>query len=486
MAKRLIEHIVADLRSYSQDVLLVEDNEGFLFRDDVVQELLKYDVKISNGSKLAQRMALELKEDGVLLLLVSKSLNGYLADIYERTLSLEFSLKKYISSYHIPSIVNLDIDILDPLFVKESIVVYNKQQTLIEVEKIRQEIRKLQSVIYDLNSLTTSLSLELSQIIKDWHKIIKLISEALVQCIGTSQYSELMVLVDQANTIFQKELQRDFKPLKSSSFVKKPKIVSKILDYLNFNYKQEKIALVVVDGLAYWQYLLFNQEIQSHIKEDIVYSWLPSTTQQSRQAIFRGDDPEINYQQNPRNESRLWSHYWKLKGIPEYQIKYDHEKFDLENLDSITKYALVFKDLDEKMHSSTDYEDLLDLTENWIVRSQIVDVIKLLLSKKFKVFLTTDHGNIQAKGWKRLSGRQKLGTNKSGSRSERHIEYSEAWLADEFIKENPALIPSIVREKNVIYMKDDLSFSNKSVLVSHGGSHLLEVLIPFIEFNDEK
>jgi len=411
MAKRLIEHIAKDLKSYSQELLLVEDNEGFLFRDDVMKELLKHDIKIAVGSKLAQRIALELKEEGILLLLVSKSIDDYLADIYLRTQSLEFSLKNYINSYHIPSIVNLDIAILEPLFAKENIAVYNKQQTLLDIEKIKQEIRKQQKTLYDLNGLTTSLSLELSQINKDWYKIIKLISEALVQCIGTSQYSELMILVDQTNTVFQQDLQNSFKPLKNSSFVKKPKIVSKILDYLSFNNKQEKIALVVVDGLAYWQYLLFNQEIQSHIKEDIVYSWLPSTTQLSRQAIFRGDDPDINYQQNPRNESRLWNNYWKSKGIPEYQIKYDHENTDLSGLGQVTKFALVFKDLDDKMHSSSDYKDLYDLSENWINRSGVVDTINNLISMGFKVFLTTDHGNIQAKGWKRLTGRQKLGTN---------------------------------------------------------------------------
>ncbi len=486
MAKRLIEHIANDLKSYSEEVLLVENIDGFLLREDVVEKLLKYGVIVSIGSKLAQRIALELKEDGVLLLLVSKSVNDYLADIYLRAHSIVFSLKDYINSYHIPTLVNLDIAILEPLFANESIAVYNKKQTLLEAEKIRRKIKESQREFYDLNKLTTPLSLELSQINKDWHKVIKLISEALVQCIGTSQYKDLMVMVDQVNVVFQQDLVTGYKPLKSSSFVKKPKIVSNILDYLSFNFKDDKIALIVVDGLAYWQYLLFNKEIQSQIKEDIVYSWLPSTTQQSRQAIFRGDDPEIKYLQNPRNESHLWNNYWKSKGIPEYQIKYDHEKFDLENLDSVSKYALVFKDLDEKMHSSTDYKDLFNLTENWIERSGVVDVITSLSSKGFKVFLTTDHGNIQAKGWKRLTGRQKLGTNKSGSRSERHIEYSEAWLADEFIKENPALLPSIVRERNVIYMKDDLSFSNKPVLVSHGGSHILEVLIPFIEFNYEK
>ena len=137
------------------------------------------------------------------------------------------------------------------------------------------------------------------------------------------------------------------------------------------------------------------------------------------------------------------------------------------------------------MHSSSDYKDLLTLTQNWIERSNIISHINKFKQLGFNVFLTTDHGNLQAKGWRSLKGREKLGTNKSGSRSERHIEYTEKWLSDEFITNNPEIKNSIVTEEQSIYFKSDLSFSRKETHVTHGGSHLLEVLIPFIEIIHE-
>jgi len=137
------------------------------------------------------------------------------------------------------------------------------------------------------------------------------------------------------------------------------------------------------------------------------------------------------------------------------------------------------------MHGSTDYADLLMLTKNWMDRSKIAQVIEDLLSKRFTVFLTSDHGNIQAKGWRGLQGREKLGTNKSGSRSQRHIEYSEKWLFDEFMENNPDLENSVVKEEQALYFKNDLSFSSNELLVTHGGAHLLEVLVPFIEIKNE-
>ena len=35
-------------------------------------------------------------------------------------------------------------------------------------------------------------------------------------------------------------------------------------------------------------------------------------------------------------------------------------------------------------------------------------------------------------------------------------------------------------EERAIYFKSDLSFSEEETLVTHGGAHILEVLIPFI------
>jgi hypothetical protein len=241
----------------------------------------------------------------------------------------------------------------------------------------------------------------------------------------------------------------------------------------------------VVDGMALWQYELFKSKLPGIKQEEVIYSWLPSITQLSRQAIFRGDTPLADYRQGPLSEEKLWKSFWKEKGCQEFEIAYQHEKTDLSNIDLVSKLAIVLKDLDDKMHSSTDYADLLMLTKNWIERSKIAQIVDELISNGFTVFITSDHGNIQAKGWRGLQGREKLGTNKSGSRSERHIEYTEKWLSDEFMANNPDMSDSVVMEEQAIYFKTDLSFSNKESLVTHGGAHLLEVLIPFVEIKNE-
>lgn len=485
MAKLLFQHIAEDFKSHQSNVLLVENNDGFLFREDNILELREYGIVIVPGSMMQKRIRFELRDLDTILVLLSNDNSTYLEDIKEKSVTTDFFLEKYLNGYHIPSIMNLDKVLLEKLFLDKEVVKLSKQQTIDKIQKIKVADKNNQTETFDVNDFIQSLDKELNNSVLNWSSICRLISMATLKTIGTKKFDEVILHINNANAHFQKNIEESYQQTKNSSAVKKPQIVSKILDYLNFNFREEKIALIVVDGLAFWQYELLKEKLHNIKNEEVIYSWIPSITQLSRQAIFRGDIPQTDYKQGPISEEKLWKSYWKSKGVNEFEIKYLHEKSQLNNLAAISKFALVFKDLDEKMHSSTDYKDLLKLTENWIERSQITMVIEQLLQNRFRIFLTTDHGNIQAKGWRGLQGREKLGTNKSGSRSERHIEYTEKWLSDEFMQNNPELKDSVVMEEQAIYFKTDLSFSRKETLVTHGGAHLLEVLIPFIEISND-
>ena len=184
-----------------------------------------------------------------------------------------------------------------------------------------------------------------------------------------------------------------------------------------------------MDGLGLWQYELLKEKLCGKITTQVINSWLPSITQLSRQAIFRGDIPETDYRQGPKNEEKLWIKFWSENGIPKPQIQYLYEPKELQNFGGITKLAMVYKDLDEMMHGSKDLQYLKSSTEIWLTQSSILNNVKSLLHNGFTVFIATDHGNVQARGWRSLTGREKLGTNKSGSKSERHIEYSNKLIS---------------------------------------------------------
>ncbi len=484
MAKGLIQHITDSLKSYPAKVFLVENNDRFLYRSDVQDTFGAMGIEIDHGTSMEQRITFEMREPDGLLVLLSQDNANYLEDIKNKAVAIEFSLANYVPSYHIPSLIELDLSMLDKLFRNQPLVGLNRKETQEFIEKLIDETKSAESA-YDLAEFIDGLHVLLHEEEINWAVVSRLIAEGISNTIGTPKFEELYDQINKANTVFQDALQTSYHQTKNASAVKKPRIVSKILDYLHFNFREKKIALIVVDGMALWQYELLKTYLPGTKHEEVIYSWLPSITQLSRQAIFRGDIPLTDYRQGPTSEEKLWKMYWKEKGCHAFEVAYQHEKIDFSNIDSVTKLAIVFKDLDDKMHGSTDYADLLMLTRNWMDRSKIAQVVEDLLSKGFTVFLTSDHGNIQAKGWRGLQGREKLGTNKSGSRSQRHIEYAEQWLSDEFMANNPEMEDSVVKEAQALYFKNDLSFSNEESLVTHGGAHLLEVLIPFVEIKNE-
>jgi hypothetical protein len=484
MAKGLIQHITSSLKSYPTKVFLVENNDRFLYRSDVQSAFGKIGIEITNGSNIQQRVKFEMREHDGILILLSQNNSNYLEDIKKQAINIEFCISNYLQAYHIPSIVELELSILDKLFQNQPLVNLNKKETIEFIARLRQE-SKTENSEFNLDNFVEILNSELNEDSVNWDVVSRIIAEGISQTIGTPNFEVLYSHINRANADFQVALQKNYNQVKLSNYVKKPRIVTKILDYLHFNFKEKKIALIVLDGMALWQYELFKSRLPGEKKEEVIYSWLPSITQLSRQAIFRGNTPKTEYRQDPNSEEKLWKAYWNGKGCHEFEIAYKYEKIELSSIDSVTKLAIVLKDLDDKMHSSTDYADLLLLTKNWIERSKIIQIIDDLILKGFSVFITTDHGNIQAKGWRGLQGREKLGTNKSGSRSERHIEYSEKWLSDEFLNNNPEIGESILMEEQAIYFKTELSFSNKDSLVTHGGAHILEVLIPFVEITNE-
>jgi len=483
MLNRLIEDISKDLRNQSSDVLLIENNDKFLFREDVISTLNIKGIKISIGTSLKHRVDFELRSNELLLILLSDSHQKYLEDMVNLSKRYEFFLENYLDSYHIPSIINEGLFTLNALYERNHVLKLSRRDTIAELKLMKSNSKKS---IFDYENFKSSIESELEQKSIDWGIVITTISMGLAATIGSKYYDRVVEVISDANNAFQKEIEQNYHHLRSSSAAKSPKLVSKVLDYIDFNFRKNRIALIVIDGLSCWQYALFNERIQGFKQESYVYSWLPSITQLSRQAIFRGDTPESSYKQNPTNEEKLWTSYWKAKGYNDFEIRYNHEDVNLTSISTVKRYALVFKDLDDYMHGSKDYVDLIKLTENWINRSKLIAVINQLLKKGFVVFITSDHGNIHAKGWRSLKGREKLGTNKSGSRSERHIEYSENWLKEDFLTNNPEISDSIVQDEQALYFSNDYSFSFKESLVTHGGSHILEVVVPFIEIKNEE
>lgn len=320
---------------------------------------------------------------------------------------------------------------------------------------------------------------------EQWFKIIQVLSSAkLKQLNTTNQFliESFSKIENQLNNRFQRFIENSYGSLFTLSGVRKPVVVSRILEHINSKPAKKK-ALLVIDGMNYWQWLILNSKLSvNEIKytPNASLAFIPSITAWSRQAIFKGDKPDLN--EDNSKESKLFENYWIKQGVAAYQI--DFRKFSVNeplNVHDISNdtaiLGLVCNDLDDIMHGSVLGDSQLKTsTEQWVEKSGIINLIKDLLAKGFQIYLTSDHGNIEAIGLKNLSLKEKIG---SISRGKRHLHFTNEVLLDSFINQNPDL--AVGKKQLSVYLKNREAFTTENnKVITHGGSHMWEVLIPFI------
>jgi hypothetical protein len=332
--------------------------------------------------------------------------------------------------------------------------------------------------------------LEIIEDIADqWFKIIQILANAKLKYL-LSDNEELKAAYQKIENAFNERFQRfidnTFGSMFSLSGVRKPVVVSRILEHINAKPAKKK-ALMVIDGMNYWQWNILGKAISD---EGISYSsnatqaFIPTITAWSRQAIFKGDKPDLLADNS--KEAKLFEMYWLDHGVPGYQINF--MKFSVGqplSIDSVPAdtsiLGLVCNDLDDIMHGSILGNNQLKMsTEQWIAKSKIVDTISSLRANGFQIYITSDHGNIEATGLKNLTMKDKVGAL---SRSKRHLYFTNETLLQGFIEQNPTL--DVGKKGLSLYLKKQEAFTNEnSQVITHGGSHLWEVIVPFITIDE--
>jgi hypothetical protein len=322
----------------------------------------------------------------------------------------------------------------------------------------------------------------------DWRmmgKTVTAISDIIADTALSGVFDQLSEEWTRINESFQDWLDNSYFALQNSNPLLRPACVNSVLPHLADKYGSgDKIALVVVDGLAFWQWRILARYLQKNhiaINEDFSTAWLPTITMLSRQAIFRGDRPQMDYKQSPEAERRLWHDFWHQVGMSSYELQYlyDNEEFAIN--EGVNRLAYVTVEMDYKMHASRDMRDLAVLTDVWVPR--FCEQLKVLKNMGFTIYLTSDHGSTSAIGQRPLTPVEKVFLYKDGSRGKRHLIYNNDH-ADEQRKlyDSASGNMKLLSRDNWLAVRDFGAFERSGVsLITHGGSSFTEVVVPFIQ-----
>ncbi len=261
--------------------------------------------------------------------------------------------------------------------------------------------------------------------------------------------------------------------------------------------RNSKIGLIVVDGLAMDQWLVVRDTLASkqpglRFREQAVFAWIPSLTSVSRQATFAGKAPIFfpNSIQTTDKEPALWAQFWADQGLTPNEVVYIKGLGDggLETVSEALSHpkarvaGLVVDKVDKIMHGmEMGTAGMHNQVCQWAKQPYLNTLLDLLLDRGFRVYLTSDHGNVEAEG----CGRPAEGAV-ADLRGERVRIYPDAALRSK-VKER---FPAALEWGTVGLPEDYLALlaparqafvQEKQRTVSHGGVSVEELIVPLVQ-----
>ncbi|MDN5850847.1 MAG: BREX-3 system phosphatase PglZ, partial [Nitrococcus sp.] len=177
---------------------------------------------------------------------------------------------------------------------------------------------------------------------------------------------------------------------------------------------EANVALLVFDGLALDQWVQIREELTASAKrfafdEGTSFAWLPTVTSVSRQALFSGLKPrelDDSIDRTDKEES-LWKLFWQNECVNSNEVMYRRALKHVEQLDALEAdladrrpkiLGLVIDEVDDRLHKERSKKDVAMWIGKWLATDFVARLFSMLLDRGFHVYLTSDHGNVEAIG----------------------------------------------------------------------------------------
>lgn len=324
---------------------------------------------------------------------------------------------------------------------------------------------------------------------RNWAEVVRL--RALVPPEGETA-KRLEHLHDRIEDEFARWLQAHFARLASWPPVPAPLTGDRVADFLAYRMRQgvERLALVVLDGLALDQWLTLREEAGLELREEsALFACLPTLTPVARQALLSGRRP-VRFPDTWRRtdaEERRWREFWVEEGLPPGAVAYlrDPDPPTLEDVLSdrrVRALALVLTIVDRMLHGmQLGTAGLHQQVRQWAGQGELARIVERLRGAGFTCWLTADHGNLEATGigvprqgvLVEEAGQRVRVYTEEGFRRQAHKEFPQAlaWTPDGL----PEGLHLLLAPGRAAFLPAGRR------AVCHGGIALEEVIVPWIQ-----
>jgi len=267
------------------------------------------------------------------------------------------------------------------------------------------------------------------------------------------------------------------------------------LAYQRRKLNSEKTALIIMDGMALADWIFIRTAWKDRnpswkFDNQLVLAQIPSITAISRQALISGLRP-MDFSDslvNNHSESKQWITFWKNQEVASKACIYERHKtkaksdwIDIPRLEIV---CLINNTIDDLMHNTTlGLSDFYASLRIWLEQEShsLESTISDLLTREFRVYITSDHGHVEASGFGSISEGVTVQTRSKRARVYNDINFAQQnqqsvspsliWSGDGILPNN---IFILIPEENHAFVP------HHKTVIAHGGASISEVIVPLV------
>jgi hypothetical protein len=265
--------------------------------------------------------------------------------------------------------------------------------------------------------------------------------------------------------------------------------------------KLARIALLVLDGLAFDQWLILRKHLERcdaswRFQESTAFAWVPTLTAVSRQSIFAGEPPLYfpDSLETTAKEKAHWQRFWEDHGVQRVSVDLvtnlsgppDPKLESALANPRLSVLGIVWNKVDDIMHGMhMQTAGMHNQVRLWAAQGHLHHLLMRLQHEDFSIYVTADHGNVTATG---------VGRPREGVLVETRGERARVYDRPAFRDEVAAQFPEAIRWPNhglppawhVLLAGHLQAFTHDgAAVVAHGGIAFEEVMVPFVAITRE-
>ncbi len=480
--------LITPLESVYNDILIIYDPDELGNNDEAKAALSKEYALHYYENELNLRFDISRMKKGKIIIFVTDESQHIPYDIESRAEKIyDWNLKKIFSKLDDTALKEY------PHRLKE---IHEKYQQIVGSLKVANSVETItliQSWIADdpkckeIKELVKSVQLHLDNKDPDWNHIAPLwgkISYLRDYC--SEKIFEYDSLDKKIIERFDEFIDSKYADYFYGSSKDKPLTVNKVMEYLE-QFKAGKIILLCFDGMSFQEWYVLKTYLENKgitkFKESTTLALLPTVTKYSRRALFSG----TREYQSPLPEDRGFTknivEKWKCDNSKEIGFQYNAVlKWDPKYL-NYDYFGIIINLFDERAHKTGNVVESKLLMQrdiiNYLEQTTIEDIFHEFIKAGYRIYITSDHGTIWCLGNGRKSDKYLV-----EERARRALLYPNKTLAMDFVSQKEKLFENnnLLGEKVLVFPKGREMFATKNeIAITHGGVHLEEVIVPFIE-----